>query len=129
MNKILLIDDDVPTNFYNQYILKKHSNNCEIIVKTNGSEALEYLKKAALPHLIFLDINMPVMNGFEFLEEAKRCFKGKWEQTKIFIMMGVELPEAGRHQIDADDNINIINSKMLTKVDIDNIILNKNICN
>jgi len=129
MNKILLIDDDAPTNFFNQYILKKHTINCEIVVKTNGLEALEYLETEALPDLILLDINMPIMNGFEFLDQAKRSFKDKWEQTKIFIMMSVELPEESFRKIDAADNVNIINSKILTKVDIENIFLNVTMCN
>lgn len=74
---ILLIDDDKATNFIHQRIIKKSGIDIHIQVAENGKEALEFLTNKASfnnnkypkPGLIFLDINMPVMNGWEFLEE------------------------------------------------------------
>ena len=73
LDKILLIEDDDTVNFYNEFILKELGATKEVVITTNGKEGIDYLLSCkdtdtALPQLIFLDINMPVMNGFEFLE-------------------------------------------------------------
>ncbi len=74
LNCVLLIDDDEPTNFLNQVIIERAGCAEEIKTVQSGREALEYLMQASsnqtfpCPDLIFLDINMPAMNGWEFLE-------------------------------------------------------------
>lgn len=76
INCILLIDDDESTNFINGKIIER-SKCCEKIVSIqNASDALVFLKTKTdgqfpCPDLVFLDINMPGMNGWEFLEEYK----------------------------------------------------------
>jgi CheY-like chemotaxis protein len=71
VDKVLLVDDDSISNFINRSIIEEILTP-DIEVAENGLEALEILKACIshdnCPHLIFLDINMPVMNGFEFLE-------------------------------------------------------------
>ena len=77
---ILLVDDNPDDNFFHERVIKK-SNLAEIVVaKQTGVEALEYLKLEKddvelHPELIFLDINMPGMNGWEFLEEYYKLDK------------------------------------------------------
>ncbi|MES2429502.1 MAG: response regulator [Bacteroidota bacterium] len=67
---ILLIDDKAGDNRYNQIILEQMGVIDKIEIAENGEEALRILVNAdpSQPKLVFLDINMPRMNGWEFLE-------------------------------------------------------------
>ncbi|MFL5729184.1 MAG: response regulator [Cytophagaceae bacterium] len=73
MKKILLIDDDGINNFINERLFRKLNIAGHIEIRRNGREALDYLRRMCqdheeCPELIVIDINMPEMNGFEFLE-------------------------------------------------------------
>ncbi|WP_421765642.1 response regulator [Ekhidna sp.] len=67
---ILLIDDDPSINYLNKLIIEKadiHANVCD---RTQADEALSQLSEGIInPNLILLDINMPTMNGWQFLEK------------------------------------------------------------
>ena len=69
----LLVDDDTTTNYLNRKLLEKLDVTEQVLVALNGEEALQVLRSQcteasrSCPALVFLDINMPQMNGFEFL--------------------------------------------------------------
>jgi CheY-like chemotaxis protein len=75
---VMLIDDNEIDNLINQKIIEA-SNICKnILTHSSGKSALEFLRNieqlkdtssTVLPELIFLDIDMPLMDGFQFLEE------------------------------------------------------------
>ncbi|CAN5529381.1 response regulator [soil metagenome] len=85
LNCILIIDDDEPTNFISRILIEDYGCAENIIIKQSSAEALKYLAKCAhsdpvndfnqCPQLILLDINMPAMNGWEFLEQYEKFDK------------------------------------------------------
>ena len=75
---IMLVDDSDTDNFINKRVIELSKFTTQIVVKDSGRSALEYLELHAnqpekLPNLIFLDINMPIVDGFVFLYEFE-CF-------------------------------------------------------
>ena len=87
MNCILLVDDDIATNFINKKIIQKANIVENVQVVSNGKEAIEYLcnrgkfesnNNTPKPELILLDINMPVMDGYE----ATRKIRAMADQAK-----------------------------------------------
>ncbi len=88
---ILLIDDDPVTNLVNQRIIECHFD-FKTIVFTDASKALQQLKQwlilrtMPLPEIIFLDIDMPEMNGWEFLEDLHKLPMLYVAKCKIVIL-------------------------------------------
>lgn len=90
LKSILLIDDDSATNFINAHLLRMLGCAENITIRENGKEAIDYLREAQAeglhPDLIFLDINMPCMNGWEFLDAYKQMEQHIAEHTIIIML-------------------------------------------
>ena len=73
---VLLIDDSIPINYFHKIMVEKSDVALSCIAVNNGQEALDYLQnkqdaQERFPEVIFVDINMPVMNGWEFLDKFR----------------------------------------------------------
>jgi len=91
INKLLLIDDDELTTYLLQKLIKGVREVKEFVIKENGLEAFEYLeglsrKGESFPNIILLDIDMPVMNGFEFVELYEKRYWRKHMELKLVMI-------------------------------------------
>ena len=96
---ILLIDDDEPTNFLNRLILEEMNCAEHIEIAKSGREAINFLtpgragkidQELLMPDLVFLDINMPAMDGWEFLD-LMEVFNTRRKKKAVTIMLTTSL--------------------------------------
>jgi CheY-like chemotaxis protein len=94
---ILLVDDDAICNFLCGKTLQRMGITGEILTALNGKEAIDlltanYQRSGSIPDIILLDINMPVMDGFGFLEAFKTLPLANKENIKIIIVTSSAYP-------------------------------------
>ncbi|MBO3270486.1 response regulator [Hymenobacter sp. NBH84] len=124
---ILLVDDDPVNNFLNQHLLENLAVADQLLVAQNGQEAFTLLQQhhqpedhEAYPALVLLDVNMPVMNGLEFLQ-AYRQLPPAQQQALVIVMLTNSLqPQeiARAQQLHVADFL----SKPLTREKIDTVL-------
>ena len=91
LNHILLIDDDKATNFLHQIVIEEHGC-CQKVTSVSGAqEAIEFLTNPIEgqypnPDFIFLDINMPGTNGWEFLKSYRNLTTEQRGQSIIIML-------------------------------------------
>ena len=88
---VLLIDDDAIYQFVSRKTLEATGHAEKISICSNGEEALHFLEKNRydlneLPDVILLDVNMPVMNGWEFLEAYQSLKPQLSKEIHVFLV-------------------------------------------
>jgi CheY-like chemotaxis protein len=113
---ILLVDDDDDDNYFHKIVIDEMNIADHVEVVFNGIEALEYLKaeNQPIPDLVFLDINMPKMNGWEFLE-AHKLLKESQKAKLIVVMLTTSSNPEDKKRAEAYGDVTDFNSKPLTK--------------
>lgn len=120
----MLVDDDNNDNFFHKREIIKVNPAISVMEKNNGQEALEYLKSNNIkPDLIFLDINMPIMDGWVFLTECSRLDK-EFLNSLIIIMLTSSENPTDELRARAWGFVSGYLNKPLTKEILENIIKN-----
>lgn len=92
LKKVLIIDDDPIHNMVSSKIIENAKFANETHKLLSGKKGLEYFQAIKennfedMPELLFLDINMPLMNGWEFLSEFEKMLEGSGKKISIYIL-------------------------------------------
>jgi len=126
LNCILLVDDDAEDNYFHQIVINEMNITEHIEVALNGVEALNFLKKENQTHpdIIFLDINMPKMDGWEFMEAYKEL-RANQKAKVVVVMLTTSTNPSDKERAGQFPDIIGFNSKPLTE-EILNRILERN---
>lgn len=84
---VLLVDDNQDTIFLMDVLFRKSGVVSQHFLETSGSDALDFLEETSvIPDCIFVDIKMPEMGGFEFVEEYEKRFAIQAPHTRVFFL-------------------------------------------
>jgi CheY-like chemotaxis protein len=122
LNCILLIDDNHADNYFHKIVIEKLNITERIEVALDGVEALNFLKQESKtpPELIFLDINMPKIDGWGFLESYKGLSL-KQKQSIIIVMLSTsdnpkDLEKARQIEEVSGFKVKPLTEEMLTEI-------------
>jgi CheY-like chemotaxis protein len=96
--KVLLVDDNEIDNFINERMITSSGFAEKVIVKTSSDDAIKYLldnqeQEDQLPEIVFLDLNMPVKDGFTFLEDFKKANEQVRNKCKVVVLSSSISPD------------------------------------
>lgn len=120
--KVLLIDDDDVFNFVHKRIIERIELGVEVVVIDSCRLALDYLSAPDLviPDFIFLDINMPEMNGFDFLDAASSMPNEVWSKMKVVFVTSslneADVTKAHSYPMVVGFQDKPLNSEVITKL-------------
>lgn len=103
LNTIFVIDDDLVFHFIIKKLFLKFNVQFNTNYFLNGFEAIEELKNnVVVPDLIFLDINMPIYDGWQFLDEFKKLKKSFNKEIEIYLISSsddvTDIKKASKYQ-------------------------------
>lgn len=96
LKNVMLIDDDYATNYLHQLFLEESGRVENILIAKSADEALTSLKEGLsdnqIPEIIFLDINLPAKNGWEFIDEYSEIVGDAANVSKVIMLSTSENP-------------------------------------
>lgn len=125
----MLIDDNELDNFINEKTLEANLFARKIYSNTSGKSAIEFLNNmvtmgnefsAVYPEVIFIDLNMPMIDGFQFIEHFKRNTEAQLHKPKLVILTSSVYHEDKQKALAISKDIIFLN-KPLTKEMLDSI--------
>jgi len=125
LSTVMLVDDNETDNFIHRRIIELSGFANEIQIKSSGKSALEYLRNNSqnidkLPDVIFLDINMPIVDGFVFLFEFENFSEEIKAKSKIVILSSSDSKRDIDRIVDNEYVVHFI-TKPLTEEGLENL--------
>lgn len=126
LNCILLVDDDAVTNLMHKRLIARGGLARRVDVVTDGVAALEYLnacnqQQQGVPELVLLDINMPRMSGFEFLDEYTNLPAALRNEQRV-LMLSTSMLSSDKARAARNSCVAGYESKPLRATDIERIV-------
>ncbi len=125
LDLVMLVDDNETDNFISKRIIEITDFAQEVIIKSSGKSALEYIgahrnNPDKLPHLIFLDINMPIVDGFVFLYEFEKFADVVKDKCRVIILSSSDNKRDIDKIVNNDHVIKFV-TKPLTEIELNEI--------
>lgn len=126
VNCILLIDDNAADNFFHDRVIKRAGAANTVISVQSAKKGLEYIQSKdhhpdAHPDLVFLDINMPGMNGWEFLDEYAKLDEDL-RRNEIIVMLTTSTNPDDREKASTIENVTGFLTKPLSEEMLEDIM-------
>ncbi len=121
VRSVLIIDDDEDDNFFHKMTIDQSGRVEKIIIAENALEALEIIRKNGHPDLIFLDTNMPKMNGWEFVSEYRKMMHPDGNRP-IIVLLTTSMSHIDKALADRTPEINEFQIKPLSATALDRIL-------
>ncbi len=113
MKRIVLIDDDPTTNYLNKLIIERSDLVDEVLTFNSAEEALNYFNtnNSTTDALVLLDINMPIMNGWQFLDHYREM---EGDKSNKIVMLTSSINPSDKQLADEKNEIVDYKSKPLS---------------
>lgn len=120
-NYAMLLDDNELDNFINQKMIEAAHFASHIYVNTGSKSALEFLNNLSIlsndgngifPEIIFVDLNMPMMDGFQFIENLKKNQPEKFRALKLVVLTSSNNPNDRQRSAGLSDNLVFLNKPL-----------------
>lgn len=123
LKSVLLLDDNLATNYFHKKIIEKSNSAEQVLEFRSGINALKYLSQKGIepPELMMVDINMPIMSAWEFLEKFSKIKKESKTDTKVYLL-STSLSPTDKEKADQIPLIKEVLLKPLTKESIHRVI-------
>lgn len=128
-NYVMLIDDLELDNFINEKLLTANDFSKNIYVNTSARSALEFLNNIlvmgenflqAMPEVIFIDINMPMVDGFQFIDSFKKTIEKQVKKPKLVVLTSSVFEKDKERTFNISEEIIFLNkpltAEMLEKI-------------
>lgn len=125
LNTILLLDDNEHDNFFHELIIEDLGCTNQILSLQKANEALDYLlsrngTSLPYPDLAFIDINMPKMDGFDFLKKYKTLHGGRNTKT-VFVILTTSINPEDKKKANSFEEVVMfeikpLDEEMLTRI-------------
>jgi CheY-like chemotaxis protein len=123
IKKVAIIDDDIIFQFTTKVKFEKLKLAEQVLIFSDGEEALDFLKSASIediPEIVLLDINMPILDGWDFLEELKSLDIETIKKIEIHMLSSSINPEDVR-RAEANEHVVDYITKPISDVDLTRI--------